>query len=121
MTRPEDALQEAVVAFLQYALPSDAVLFMIPNSGISGRAGKIFGAKMKRMGLLAGMPDLGVLHHTFNYFIELKTKKGRVSPAQRETHKRIRDAGGQVETCRTVDEVEQYLAGFIQLRAKVAA
>ena len=121
MSRPEAALHEAVVAFLQYALPSDAVLFMIPNEGRrGGRAGMLDGARMKKMGLAAGMPDLCVLHDTFLYCIELKTKKGRVTPVQKEMHARLLRAGAEVEICRDVKAVERFLTGFIPLKARVA-
>lgn len=118
MSRPEDALHEAVVAFLQYTLPAEAVLFSIPNEG---KRSTRYGAGLKRKGLAPGMPDLCVLHNSFLYCIELKTAKGGVSPAQKEMHPRLLRAGAEVEICRDVKAVEHFLSGFIPLRGRVAA
>ena len=41
--------------------------------------------------------------------IELKTRKGRLSPAQKTLHARLRLVGTEVEVCRSVDEVRDAL------------
>ncbi len=62
------------------------------------------------MGLRAGTPDIVLCWKGRLVGIELKAGRGRVSPAQVETHDAITLAGGVVTTCRTLDEVMDLLA-----------
>ncbi len=61
------------------------------------------------MGLKAGWPDLIGCYRGRFFGIELKTKKGRPSPAQKEAHMAIITAGGVVTVCRSVEEVRAFL------------
>ncbi len=61
------------------------------------------------MGLRAGTPDFVLCWRGRLIGIELKAGRGRLSPAQRETHDAITLAGGVVTTCRTLDEVAAFL------------
>ncbi len=62
------------------------------------------------MGLRAGTPDIVMCWKGRMVGIELKAGRGRMSPAQLETHDAIALAGGVVTTCRTLDEVAAFLA-----------
>ena len=62
------------------------------------------------MGLKAGTPDVVMCWKGRMVGIELKAGRGRLSPAQIETHDAITLAGGVVTTCRTLDEVMDLLA-----------
>ncbi len=64
----------------------------------------------RAMGLRAGAPDIVLCWRGRFVGIELKAGRGRVSPAQCETHDAITLAGGVVTTCRTLDEVTAFLA-----------
>jgi hypothetical protein len=105
-------LHSAVADFLRVALPRDAVFFTIPNGD-----GKMTTAP----GALSGVPDLQIVYRGRPIFIELKTKTGRLSDAQRDVHMRLAAAGAVVAVCRSVVEVEEFLAMLIPLRARVAA
>lgn len=70
----EDSLQEAIVTFHRRAVAEeDAVLFAIPNGG---RRNPREGARLKRMGVLAGAADLVLLTMGKTDLIEIKLKKG---------------------------------------------
>jgi hypothetical protein len=115
----EDDLQRAVMRFLDVALPADAVAFAIPNGG---KRHAREAARMKGLGVRAGVPDLCVVAAGRPILIELKTKHGVVSAAQREMQRRLIYAGAAVCLCRSVAEVEaSLLEAAVHLRARVAA
>lgn len=115
----EDELHAAVVDFLRIALAKDVVLHHSPNEGKRSWKAQ---QNIVAFGTRAGWPDLEILADGTVYFIELKTPKGRMSPAQTETHANLRHAGFQVLTCRSVVEVELALRSWrIPLSARIAA
>ena len=117
--RHEEAdFQRALVAFLQIALPHDACYFHTPNGGPSKKAN----ARLKGLGVIAGVPDLCVIHRGRALFLELKAKRGVVSLAQRNLHKLLVHCGAVVMTVRSVPEAEAALReASVPLRASVAA
>lgn len=56
-----------------------------------------------------GMPDLIVCWHGLFIGIEVKTRTGRLRPAQIECHKRIKKAGGIVIIARCLEDVQEGL------------
>ncbi len=77
-SREEDQIQAAIVAHIRTVLPNAIVLHLHNNP-----RSKIDGARLKRMGLTAGAPDLLVcLSKGRGLFIEVKSANGRVQPEQ---------------------------------------
>jgi hypothetical protein len=72
-----------------------AVMFAIPNGGARQT---VTGKLLKREGVKAGIPDILVIVDGEHTFIEVKTEKGRLRSAQKETHFKIIQAGGVVVT-----------------------
>lgn len=110
----ESSIQSACVKWFRYQYPS-LILAAIPNGG---RRDKITGAIMKKEGVLAGMPDLLLLHPSGKYHgmaIEVKTTKGVQSDSQKEMQKRLTDEGYLYVVVRSFEEfvkkVEQYMIG----------
>ena len=96
-------------------LAPNVVLAAIPNGGARDA---ITGARLKREGVVRGMPDLVLLcarsgRHAL--FVEMKTKRGRVSESQRGLFPLLEAQGYGVAVCRgwreAADTVEAYLAG----------
>lgn len=115
----ESATQTSVMQFLDNALPDDAFAFHVPNGG---KRNVIEGAKLKRMGVKAGVPDICIIYRGWAYGIEMKSGKGKLSMPQIVTHSHLARAGLHVQTCRTALEVESALKGWeIPLRARVSA
>lgn len=113
--REEDALQRAVVRYLQWALPPDATYHSIPNEGVRHTKAA---ARLISMGLRAGVPDLVVLYQGRSIYFELKAPKGALSESQRQFHRKLVYCGFQVITCRTPECVEESLREFgVPLRA----
>ncbi len=107
MKRPrnysETKLQIKVVEWLQQACPF--LLFTHPaNQGRSLQEG----AKLKRMGVLAGTPDLLFWHNGWFGAIELKTTSGLSDPQKKFRDKFIA-SGGKYATCKSVADVYETL------------
>lgn len=115
----EDQLQISVIDYLRLSLPKSAIVFHCPNGG---QRNAREGAKFKRMGVLAGIPDVCILYNGQAYFIELKTQRGILSPTQKELHQRFRESGFWIEICRNLSDVEHTLELWdIPQKAMVAA
>lgn len=113
-------LHRGVADYLGWALKSPAMYTTFPAGWCKmtkGRSGQLRGS-----GMLAGMPDILIFDKGQTLGIELKTAAGKLTPAQREAHRRLADAGVEVLVCHSVDEVEKQLRdkGF-PLRATVLA
>jgi hypothetical protein len=106
---PEDALQKALVDYLDLALPDDAMYFAVPNGGkrLAREA-----ARLKSLGVLAGIPDLCIIWRGTVIFLELKApKRGSLTTVQRDVHHRLLFCGVPVWTIRKVEQAEYLLRG----------
>jgi hypothetical protein len=114
----ESQLQRAVHQFLTAALPASAVHFAVPNGLMRS---KIARARAQGEAVRAGVPDLCVIASGRPIFIELKSAKGVVSAAQRETQRRLIYAGADVCLCRSVEQVEASLLEIgVPLRGRLS-
>lgn len=103
----EHRLQEACAAFLSATLPRDCYWTSV-DAGQG--AMNIRAAQMRKArGVKAGFPDVSVIWRGGYYGLELKASKGRVSEVQEIAHQQIREAGGQVSVCRSIEDVERAL------------
>jgi hypothetical protein len=114
----EAALQRAVVQYLTLALPPHEALFWhTPNGGWRSRA---TAGRLKAEGVMPGVADIVIVWQGRVVAIELKTKDGSQSPAQKAWADQFTTAGGAYAVCRSVEAVERLLdAAGIPLRASV--
>lgn len=115
--RPEQrerSLQSVVSDFLDYALPEDAVPMSIPGGDR---------ARTTTPGYRPGTPDGLIVWRSIAHFIELKDRiSGRVSDNQTETHAAIRQAGGKVAVCYSLEDVIKALFDWgIPIKARLTA
>ena len=75
----EYEIHTALVQHLRLLANPEAVWFHVPNSPRN----QIQGARLKRMGMLAGAPDLIFLHNGEAFALELKSAKGGLTDSQR--------------------------------------
>ena len=118
---PEYRLQMAVKSYLDMALPGDVVWYHVPNGE---KHDKRTGAKLKAMGVKAGVPDLAFVLPPAGQaaFIELKTEDGDQSSNQTAFRLSVRQAGGLEAVARSVEEVESVLRRWgVALRATTGA
>jgi hypothetical protein len=87
--------------------------FHCPNGEWRSR---ITGAILKGQGVVAGIPDLIIIHAGRTYGLELKSDSGRTTPIQRETHARMREAGAIVSTAYGIDEAVAQLVEWQLLK-----
>jgi hypothetical protein len=106
MKHPEQALQISIVRALRVVLPPDTMVVAYPSGG----GGRTRGAILKGMGLAAGFPDLMIIHHGMAFGMELKSKTGQLSAAQRAMHKRLANCGMDVRVVRSLDQALTCLA-----------
>ncbi len=71
-------------------------VFHCPNGG---NRNQVTARRLKGMGVMPGVPDLLLpLPGGGIYWLELKTKKGRLSANQKAFHARLKELGHRVET-----------------------
>jgi hypothetical protein len=118
--REEDALQNAVVIWLQTQENLGRLTYhAIMNNPRSARDG----ARLKQMGLRAGTPDLLIISPwRVPLYVELKAPKGRVSFEQVESMHRLETVGGAMcVVCRSQEDVQKIVTGWLQTKMEKAA
>ena len=133
---PEQQLHESVARWLDLFLLRPATWNTFPAGSIP--LPPQYAAKLTRMGLAPGWPDLLIMHARRTYGIELKTVKGRLTHTrivrtrrggwreiigQVEQHERLAEAGVEVAVCRSLPDVAAQLRAWgLPLRAgRIAA
>lgn len=126
-SNPEDALQLAVIAYLDVALPVGAVWWATPNGG---HRNPVTARRLKSLGVKAGIPDLFVLHQGQLIGVELKAPpkrlpSGKLSKAKPQLKASqgnmlpmLAQAGCPTLVCQSLEQVEQGLRALgVPLRA----
>jgi len=106
----ENQIHEAVVEHLRIRGRRDVPWFHVPNGELRdpGTA-----AKLQRMGVLAGVPDLLLLIAGRLHGLELKRERGgRESIEQQAVHAELRSAGAVVETAYGLDQALEVLESW---------
>lgn len=104
MKHNEHNLQCNCVAWFRIQYPN-ALIFHIPNGE---RRDAVAGARLKRAGVVAGVPDLCIPINNGKYgalYIEMKDgTSGKVSPKQKEVIDALRKGGQCVSVARSFEE-----------------
>lgn len=97
----ETQIQNAICQFLQYLENQGKLYFFRSGSGaLKTEAGNYFKTGK------AGCPDISLIINGRYIGLEVKTKKGRQTPNQKEAQMRIEKAGGEYYIVRSVREVK---------------
>ena len=105
----------AELASVQY--PQLKLLFAIPNGGARH---PVVGAKLKKEGVKAGVPDLFLpvaRGDSHGLFIELKTANGRPTPIQREWLLSLHCQGYKTVVAYGWDEARSCIEAYLQRKA----
>jgi hypothetical protein len=113
--RPEQTIQRAVFEHLCWRGFAGTFAFHVPLGG--ARSG-IEAAIMKGLGVVAGVPDILIIHDGHVYALELKAPGGRLTPTQRDAHARLRAAGAQVATATGLNEALHQLEAWKLLKTE---
>lgn len=116
--RPEQTLQRAVLAHLQWRARAGVWWCHLANGGWRS---PIEAKILKALGVVAGAPDLLIVADGRAYFLELKAPRGRVSAAQRECHEALRAAGAAVAIADNIDEALELLQSWEILRPNLSS
>lgn len=99
----EHQIQSAFVRAFRYRWPH-VIICSFPNAA---RRSFALAARMKKEGLLAGMPDIFIARMAQGYgglFLEFKSKRGRVSPEQEKVMGILGEAGYLCHVVRSVED-----------------
>lgn len=114
----ELSLQVFTAQFLTLSAADSVMWYAVPNGEYRS---KRTGAKLKRMGVRAGVPDFAlVLPGGQAAFLELKTPKGRLSKAQKDLRPEIERSGAYYEVADTSEQVIGILRAWGAVRRSVA-
>ena len=105
MTHEESRIQQGCVRWFRYQFPNLArLLFAVPNGG---RRDAVTGKILKGEGVVAGVSDLILLVPAGPYHalcVEMKTRAGHQSPAQKEWQGEVEKHGYRYVVCRSLDD-----------------
>jgi hypothetical protein len=112
--QPEAALQRALLQHIE-ARGTGWLVWATPNAA---RRSPRLGAELKRQGLTPGVGDLSLLEppQARYHELELKSAKGRLSPAQRDRRDAVRAAGGTWEVAFGLDDALELLLQWGAIR-----
>ncbi len=107
MTYGEAKIQRAIVGWLSWALAEPAWFTAIAHGGRGygserGTEGWTRGAMWKQMGAKAGVPDLVIAYAGRGWWLEVKTRSGTLSGAQKRVHAALVGAGHSVAVVRSL-------------------
>jgi len=118
MKYTEEAHQKYVVQYFNLKYPHlEGLLYHIPNGqNVGVRAGY----RLKKAGLVSGLPDLHIAIPTNEHpglYIEMKSEKGRCTLRQSKMQAILRSVGYRVEVCHSWiearDVIDDYLKGYV--------
>jgi VRR-NUC domain-containing protein len=116
MTRrktPEADAQRAIVQALRFVLPRGSIVHHSVNEITAGdRRAKVRQAILVGMGVHPGFADLIVLSQGRVLFLEVKSKTGRLSPAQKDFRDAVQAQGFAWALVRSVDDALAALADY---------
>lgn len=113
--RPEDAIQRAVFQHLKARARSGVFAFHPANGG---KRKPIEAAILKGLGVVAGVPDVIILHNGRFFALELKAGNGRPTANQMECVSKINSCGGFATICTGIDAALAWLERMGILRGR---
>jgi hypothetical protein len=112
----EAAVQKQIVEYIRAVLPK-AIVAAIPNGSQRTASGRPANAVA---GLLPGMPDLVVvLPEGKVLWAEIKSEKGRISPAQLNVHGQLNALGHVCVVLRSVEDTRHALK-YLNIKTREA-
>jgi hypothetical protein len=115
--RLEQGLQRTVMQHLAWRAVPGTWWCHYPAGGWRS---PIEAAIFKSLGVVAGVPDILIIHDGHLYALELKTEHGRLTQTQIDTQARMRAAGATVATAVELDAALDQLTAWGLLRPDVS-
>jgi hypothetical protein len=114
--RPEDEIQRTLIAHLAVRAVDHLYAFAVANGGYRR---PVEAAVLKGLGVVAGVPDLVIIHEGRCFALELKADGGRLSEVQKASHVALRKAGATVGVAYGLDAALAQLESWGLLRGAV--
>jgi len=117
--RSEDTEQINVIQWVQYQIPHHPELKLLHHCPNGGSRNKAEAAKLKQMGVKAGMPDLclPVPKGIYNgLYIEMKYNRGRLEESQKKMLKELAEVGHYCVVCYGTEEAIKILMEYCELK-----
>ena len=95
--------------------PELKMLMHIPNEG---KRSKRYGAELKRMGLKAGFPDLGLFvprNNKHALFLEMKVGRNKCTDNQKKWIRALMEQGYEVKVCYSCEEAIQVIKRYLNI------
>jgi hypothetical protein len=106
----EETIHVSILEWMRLVLPPGSLIWHTPNGGSRDVREA---AKLKKMGVVPGIPDLVVfMDGAFAFSLEVKAQAGRLSAEQHGVHAVMRRLGFKVAVVRGIDEARQALASW---------
>lgn len=115
--RPEQQIQKAVLEHLGWRGTPGIFAFHYPAGGWRS---PVEAAIFKLLGVVAGVPDILILHDGHCFGLELKTEHGHLTGTEISTQERMRTAGATVATAVGLDAALEQLEQWGLLRPDVS-
>lgn len=112
---PEDDFHVSLADLLTYGIAPPGVLSregVVWTSHENRQSGVREGARRKKRGVVAGVPDVQFVFGGRSYWVELKVPGGYPSQVQRALHDALRAAGCEVAVARNLAQVVSALHGW---------
>lgn len=111
--------QKALIQWAKFQEKKYSELKMLMHVPNEGKRSKRYGAELKRMGLKAGFPDLGLLVPNKKYaglFIELKADKTKsMTKEQKEWLEKLNSYGYKAVRCNGSEEAIQIIKKYLNI------
>lgn len=111
----ESDLQETCVQWFRIQYP-DKLIFAIPNGG---KRNKFEAFRLKKQGVMSGVPDLCISEPLGAYhglYVELKVEKRKPTQNQEEVMSKLAARGYKTEVCREFEQFQTIVNGYLGLR-----
>lgn len=116
-SRPEDAIQRAVVQHLRQRGVPGLVFWHTPNGG---KRGAIEAAIFKGLGVRAGVSDIIAVHAGRIYALELKSETGRQTESQMQFRADMDAAGAETGLAQGLDAALRIIEAWGLVRGVAA-
>jgi hypothetical protein len=115
--RPEQAIQRAVFEHLRARAAPGVFAFAVPNGGYRR---SIEAAILKSLGVVAGVPDIFIVHNGRCFALELKAEGGGATDKQLACIAALREAGAFTCIAEGLDRALACLEAWGLLRGRVS-
>lgn len=116
MKREEDAIHAGIIDLLKLAVAPGVLFYHIPNAA---KRSLSQGALFKRLGVVAGMPDIAlVLANGHAAYIEVKTPKGVLSPEQKAFKSLCENYSIPYAIARSITDAQEILEAWGAIRTR---